>query len=254
MGYGGGIGDGGRIRSTLVKPNALFGLIACVLLLAGCASHVAPVYNRGASSGVYTVQRGDTLYSISFRHGLDFRTVARWNQIGPPYRIYPGQRLRLTAPARSAVRTSAPKPAAPAAKPSRPAAKPVTSTPAIAISWRWPTEGRVTRRFAAQAQGKRGLEIAGRDGQAVVAAAAGRVVYAGNGLRGYGNLVIVKHDSHYLTAYGYNRELLVKEGDTVQAGQRIATMGSGNGRDFSLHFELRRDGVAIDPLPHLPRR
>jgi lipoprotein NlpD len=122
------------------------------------------------------------------------------------------------------------------------------------VAWRWPVEGKVVRGFSAASQGKQGIEIAGAHGQPVRAASGGRVVYSGNGLRGYGNLLIVKHNGRYLTAYGYNSRLLVKEGDTVTAGQEIALMGSGTDRDAGLHFELRRDGRAVDPLTYLPKR
>lgn len=232
-----------------------------LMLLVGCAANMAPVYTPGErrlSADHYVVKKGDTLYSISWRHGLDYRTVARWNRIGPPYTILPGQRLRLTAadaakarqqpkPIRqSSAAKATPKPATPAPRRSASAAA------SSAISWRWPADGRLSRAFAVDAQGKQGIEVQGTLGQPVMAAAAGHVVYAGSGLRGYGNLVIIKHSGRYLTAYGYNREILVREGETVAAGQRIATMGAGPGREAKLHFELRRDGKPVDPVPYLP--
>jgi lipoprotein NlpD len=233
--------------------------------VAGCASNVAPVYTRGhgvpapqaATSDYHVVRPGDTLYSISWRHGVDYRSVARWNRIDPPYVIHPGQRLRLAAPQRGVA--SQPQPAArhetaqptPSQKKPAPAPTVAQSLSAAAISWRRPTDGRLTRRFSADAQGKRGIELSGTLGQPITAAAGGRVVYAGSGLRGYGNLIIVKHNGRYLTAYGYNREILVKEGDMVNAGQQIATMGTGPSQQPSLHFELRRDGKPVDPLTYL---
>jgi lipoprotein NlpD len=122
------------------------------------------------------------------------------------------------------------------------------------LGWRWPVDGKIIRRFSANGSGKQGIELDGRVGESIFAASGGRVVYAGNGLRGYGNLVIVKHDAHYLTAYGYNSALLVKEGERVKAGQKIATMGIGPGSAAALHFELRRDGKPVDPLDYLPKR
>lgn len=238
-------------------------LVGQLVLLAGCAANMAPVYTPGGrqlSADHYVVQRGDTLYSISWRHGLDYRAVARWNRIDPPYTIHPGQRLRLTAASAAKPRphTAAVQQTTPRAARRQPSTAPPTSgrstSQAISspIAWRWPTEGRLARAFALDAQGKQGIEVQGTSGQPIMAAAAGHVVYAGSGLRGYGNLVIIKHNSRYLTAYGYNREILVREGETVSAGQAIATMGAGPGREPALHFELRRDGKPVDPVPYLP--
>lgn len=236
-------------------------LVAQLALLAGCAPNMAPVYTPGEhrqpAAGHYVVQKGDTLYSISWRHGLDYRTVARWNRIDPPYTIHPGQRLRLTATATPSahVNSRPPSRSAASARTQQPPAKsaPVRNDPvASPIAWRWPTNGRVARQFATDAQGKQGVELQGSLGQPITAAAAGQIVYAGSGLRGYGNLVIIKHNGRYLTAYGYNREILVREGDSVQVGQQIATMGAGPGREPALHFELRRDGKPVDPIPYLP--
>ncbi len=122
------------------------------------------------------------------------------------------------------------------------------------FQWVWPAEGPISKRFSASADGKQGINIRGDVGQMVRAAAPGRVVYSGDGLRGYGNLVIVKHDVTYLTAYGYNNELLVEEGDEVRAGEWIATMGLASGVGAALHFELRQDGKPVDPLSSLPER
>ncbi|MGD8430098.1 MAG: peptidoglycan DD-metalloendopeptidase family protein [Ectothiorhodospiraceae bacterium] len=216
---------------------------------------------------VYVVQRGDTLYSIAWRYGLDFRTVARWNGVRSPYTIYPGQKLRLRRPPRSRSTASAAKPAASASSTAQrskshtaarkaPSARKTKSerTASGAPKWQWPATGPITHDFKANGSGKKGITVGGRVGAPIHAAAAGRIVYSGNGLRGYGNLVIVKHDSQYLTAYGYNRELLVKEGDRVRAGQVIARMGLGPERKPGVHFEIRRDGRPVDPLDYLPSR
>ena len=240
----------------------------------------------------YSVRRGDTLYSIAWQYGLDHREIAVWNGIGAPYTIYPEQRLTLRKPtatarqaappaaAKAPVRpqpaapTSRPPPAAPAAKPqpAAPAAKPAPppaapsrspprSDPAApsttrsvgGLAWRWPTRGRLFRTFNANDPARRGVDIVGSEGQPVYAAANGRVVYSGNGLVGYGNLVIIKHNDTYLSAYGHNRELLVVEGDNVAAGQLIAKMGKVDNDRAMLHFEIRRQGQPIDPLRLLPQ-
>jgi lipoprotein NlpD len=231
-------------------------VVLLAALLGACAPNMAPVYTRTGqlATSHYVVRTGDTLYSISWRHGLDYRAVARWNRIGPPYTIHPGQRLRLAAPPQATppAGSAAAKPAVVRPERTRPTPSASQSAAPAALGWRWPVEGRLSRRFAEDAQGKQGIALSGSLGQSVTAAAGGRVVYAGNGLRGYGNLVIVKHNGRYLTAYGYNREILVQEGDVVTAGQRIATMGMGPGQQPALHFELRRDGKPVDPLPYLP--
>ncbi|MFZ5493085.1 MAG: peptidoglycan DD-metalloendopeptidase family protein [Pseudomonadota bacterium] len=199
-------------------------------VLAGCASR--PTSRGGpaavpAAGGEYLVQRGDTLASIARRHGTDYPTLAQLNGLRPPYTIYPGQRLRLPGGG------------------SAPAAPPISG-------WRWPTEGRAVRGFSDAHGGNKGLDIAGRIGQPVRAAAAGTVVYAGNGLRQYGNLLIVKHDADYLSAYGHLQQISVAEGSAVAAGQTIASMGSRGDGSGLLHFEIRLRGTPIDPSRLLP--
>ncbi len=244
----------------------LLGLLLAALLLAGCAGDTyAPVSDRSARAGgearggTYEVVRGDTLYSIAFRFGLDHRDLASWNNITSPFIIYPGQTLRLSRPAGGTV-ARAPSPGRPSPPasggnrnrqqtpaPSR-SSNAATSPPS---SWEWPVRGEVIKRFTRDDDGKQGINIAGREGDSVKAAAAGRVVYSGSGLVGYGNLIIIKHDGDYLTAYGYNSQLLVREGEDVQRGQSIARMGNNGGRPM-LHFELRRDGTPVDPMQYLP--
>ncbi len=230
----------------------------------------------------YIVRKGDTLYSISFRYGMDYRDLARANDIGPPYTIYVGQKLKLrgiTTTQRSRVAASQPKTTVPksvpktqtataspprsASKTSSPAAKPaetssqsIPSTPSGTANpaWRWPTKGPLLSSFSEAAATRKGIKIAGKAGQDVIASAAGRVVYSGNGLPRYGNLLIIKHNDVYLSAYAYNQTLLVKEGDNVQSGQKIATLGrTGTQRD-QLHFEIRRNGKPVDPLRYLPKQ
>jgi lipoprotein NlpD len=212
-------------------------LVACVMLLvAACSS------TPSRPPATYTVKRGDTLYSIAFRHGLDYRDVARWNRIGRDFLIHPGQVLvlvpRAGQPARSTVA------AAPRAVPALPAN--------ATLKWEWPTEATQVE-STTRPNSSRGLTLAGRLGQPVRAAAAGRVVYVGSGLLGYGQLVIVKHDDRFLSAYGHAQSVLVKEGETVAPGQAMATMGEGPGGRPMLYFEVRVDGQPIDPLAVLPR-
>jgi lipoprotein NlpD len=190
------------------------------------------------------VQAGDTLYSIAFKRGLDYREVARWNGIGTDYRIYIGQTLTLKAPA-----GGVPPVPAPTAPP------PVLSEPAPSAPphWSWPTDGPVIGTVT-QPTGGTGLRLGGDGSADVRVAAAGRVVYVGSGLRAYGLLVIVKHDESWLTAYGYNHDVLVHEGDSVREGQTIAHMGEGPGAVPMLYFEIRRQGKPVDPLKYLPKR
>ncbi|MBA1148161.1 peptidoglycan DD-metalloendopeptidase family protein [Ectothiorhodospiraceae bacterium WFHF3C12] len=229
------------------------------LSLTGCAEFPQKAGGSAPPGGYYTVSRGDTLYSIAWRHNLDYRAVARWNDIGAPYTIYPGDRLRLSPPprpagGRSTARTE-PDPEPPRQQdPASVTPRAERNVPDSALSWQWPTAGPIRRAFSNGQSGKRGIELGGDAGQAIHAAAGGRVVYSGNGLRGYGNLVIIKHNTRFLTAYGYNRRLLVKEGEEVQPGQRIALMGMGPDNAPALHFELRRDGKPVDPGRVLPAR
>lgn len=258
--------------TTSMQPllRVLAALSGC-LLLAGCAGIPQGSVNTApARGGMAVVQRGDTLYSIAFRNGLNYHDLAAWNGIGPKYTIYPGQRLRLTPPqgaARAAVPVPEPSPklastvqprvvpgvpqAVPAPVVTTPAPLPVP-TAATGNGWRWPTQGRVVTRF--DPPDDKGINIAGRYGQEVVAAAPGEVVYSGNALKGYGELVIVKHGGDFLSAYGFNSRRVVSEGQQVAAGQLIAQMGEGPGQTPELHFEIRYKGQPVDPLRYLPAR
>ncbi|NCT68576.1 MAG: peptidoglycan DD-metalloendopeptidase family protein [Rhodanobacteraceae bacterium] len=309
-------------RYSLIRAS----LVGATMLLASCASTgPAPVEERdlGAparapaptarsvpAGGSHRVQRGDTLYSIAFRNGLDYRDLASWNGIGPPYTIYVGQELRLgparasaaaSAPARAGAAAGTAKPLAAAGAPKAPVFEPVEATPpapppdasaspstvaaatpaasapapaptvapkpptpppaaspaAVAagdVAWRWPADGVVVTGYVAGDQTRQGIDIAGKAGDPVRAAADGSVVYSGNGLIGYGELIIVKHNASLLSAYGHNRKRLVKEGDRVSAGQVIAEMGASSASRDSLHFEIRRNGKPANPLDYLPRR
>ena len=323
---------------------------AVSLLLVGCGTMRSSVvvepapgggYDRGSTAvmpartpipgGSYQVAKGDTLYSIAFRNGVDFRDLAQWNGIAVPYTIWPGQRLTLSPSGKPAIAhvvgappaspvtpphavatpgvvaapvfetvtpvpaTSAPigtsahpaptssaqslKPGlptppavaattttvvpvagvptpAPAALPPPAPVPPVASGPARAVSgvnWRWPAEGSLASRFQS-GDAIPGIEIAGKQGDPVRAAADGVVVYSGNGLVGYGELVIIKHNDSFLSAYGHNSKRLVKEGQRVSAGQQIAEMGSTGATRNELEFQIRKDGNPVDPLGYLPSR
>ena len=261
----------------------------------------------------YVVKRGDTLHSIGLEFGYDYKEIAQWNNINPPYVIYVGQSLKLKDPkaaestpaeatqngiaiatpikseppatskpigeiplktepkaikepySEQAMAATTPKPAEAAVKAetSRPTVSgkteaPTPSSPAAsaddeALDWAWPAQGKVLSGFNESA-GSKGVDIAGTQGQPVLAAAAGKVVYSGSGLRGYGKLVIVKHNKTYLSAYAHNSQVLVKEGQEVAKGQKIAEMGNTDTDQVKLHFEIRKLGKPIDPARHLPER
>ncbi len=274
------------IRDPLVR--SMVGVLVIAGTLVGCASSPpgggVQVVDRNqrdrVTSGQYIVRRGDTLWSIAFRFGWDWRDLARVNGIQPPHVIYPGQRIRFSG---GATRTAAatpqpvPKPSSSPAlstpvvvanpvprqpaittqpKPavSQPARTPVTPVTRSASGWAWPANGTIIGRFSSNGSLNKGIDIAGDLGQPVLAASDGTVVYAGSGLRGYGELVIIKHSDTYVSAYGHNRRLLVREGQQVKAGQSIAEMGSTGTDRVKLHFEIRRQGKPVDPLQYLPRR
>lgn len=320
----------GTLRSSVVVEPAP-GVVT------GGSARVSPAVARTpVPGGSYLVAKGDTLYSIAFRNGVDFRDLAQWNQIAEPYTIWPGQRLMLSptqvatahgaprpagspAPAvagqgvppqastsvagapvfepvapgaaqagtsvvpapqvpaagqspTSASTTSSPAPVAAASAgvvpvagvptpvpaavppPAAPAALPPAASRAVSgLAWRWPAEGSVGRRFKS-GDPIPGIEIVGKGGEPVRAAADGVVVYSGNGLVGYGELVIIKHSDSLLSAYGHNRKRLVKEGQRVTAGQQIAEMGSTGAARDGLEFQIRKDGNPVDPLGYLPPR
>lgn len=310
----------GTMRSSVVVEPAAG---------SGYDSHVARTMTPARTpipGGSYVVVKSDTLYSIAFRKGVDFRDLAQWNGIAAPYTIWPGQRLTLSPSGRTtaAQATTAPRAPSPAVVPAlphpsttatvfepvtvpattpttstttsttmtappvtasvKPAVPAVTATTAIVpvagvpapapatvppptptpvaagasravsgVSWRWPADGSLLSRFQS-GDAIPGIEIAGKSGDPVRAAADGVVVYSGNGLVGYGELVIIKHNESFLSAYGHNRKRLVKEGQRVSAGQQIAEMGSTGATRNELEFQIRKDGNPVDPLGYLPSR
>ena len=281
-------------------------MISIVLLAACSHQQPAPIEEHSASGikrqlssdGNYYVRTGDTLYSIAFNFDVDPRDVAQWNEIPSPFVIYPGQQIRMTAPASyqrnngsSAVQIStvkspgqtttraagsnsrsstqpstaaiAPKTATPkaggpsttsSASKTAPPKKAVTSNSADPSNWKWPTSGRVLRGYVAGNPARNGLDISGKEGQAITASAVGEVVYSGNGLIGYGELIIIKHSEKMLSAYAHNKVRLVKEGEQVTSGQKIAEMGRNPAGDQLLHFEIRARGKPVNPLTYLPKR
>ena len=221
--------------------RALFVLLVS-LVLASCGGQ--STWEDG--SPAHIVRRGETLFSISWRYGKNPDDVARWNRLGDGSLIYPGQVIRLTPPSGTSSRSTTA---------SRPSAKPLPQIPAQpSPNWVWPTTGRINVEFGAKPGTGTGVLINGKSGQAIVAAASGRVVYSGSGLIGYGQLIILKHNETYLSAYGYTATLLVKEGQEVKKGQKIATMGEGPERKPRLHFEIRRNGQPVNPRPFLPAK
>ncbi len=242
------------VTTRMIKRLACASLLA---VLAACGS--APV-----GPGFYRAERGDTLSKIARSNRQSVQSIVRWNNLTNPDSIEVGQVLRVTPPgngaaagstgggggairssgAGSASASSAPRPA--------PADNAPTSAPASTISLVWPADGTVIRRF--DGGNSKGIDISAAAGTPVIAAAPGTVVYAGNGLRGYGNLLIIKHNAEYLTAYAHNRVLLVKEGQSVTRGEKIAEMGDTDTDRVMLHFELRYQGRSIDPSRALPPR
>lgn len=200
--------------------------------------------SKEKSPSVYKVKKGDTLYSISWRYGLTYKQLAKMNNIKSPYNIYVGQKLRFKPTTKTRKN-----PTKKVAK--KPAVKPSANQN---LAWRWPTKGKVISTYSKKAAGRKGINIAGKSGQQVISAAAGKVVYSGNGLPRYGNLLIIKHNDVYLSAYAHNKILLVKEGQYVKSGQRIALLGRTGTQREQLHFEIRRNGKPIDPLRFLPKR
>lgn len=274
-----------------------FNILIVLVGLSGCAQHSgpAPVYDRQQPPSqkltTHWVSRGETLFSIAWRYGKDFKTLAALNGISAPYTIFPGQRLQLEGrlPALASSRSSTKRqPLSPKSKPQQPSkvttlsttvkvtpATPTvvtadktrskketrksTSPPANSVSfsrfqWQWPALGKVTQYFKPGSSTQKGIDIDGRLGQSVVAAGPGAVVYAGSGLRGYGNLVIIKHNDTYLSAYAHNSTILVREGEMIKAGQKIAEIGSSGTNKNKLHFEIRKEGKPVNPLAYLPKK
>jgi lipoprotein NlpD len=254
--------------------------------LAGCASdNYAPVRSISSSSSLayYVVKKGDTLYSIAFRYGYDFRELATINKLTKEYNIYPGQKIFFTKPIdtknnQSAiaknenhqVKTKSTKIHKKQQKKSSEVLVPKARQKIInrkkvnnsqskrkktaRIDWLWPIKGKVIDKFSIRHNGNKGIDIASKKGQTVIAVEAGKVVYSGSGLRGYGNLIIIKHSEDFLSAYAHNEAIFVKENQEVARGQKIALVGNSGTDLVKLHFEIRFKGKPVNPLKYLPKQ
>lgn len=189
-----------------------------------------------------TVKKGDSLYALAKQYNVSSRQLASINGLKSPYVIHPGQTLKLTA-------TKSYRAPAPASSKTTTASLPADNS---TISWQWPVQGKLITTFKSNKTGRKGIDIAGNEGKDIRAAASGKVVYSGNGLISYGNLVIIKHNRTYLSAYAHNRKLLVKEGETIKKGQKIAELGKTGADSPRLHFEIRKNGKPVNPLKFLP--
>lgn len=237
-------------------------LLATVLLHVACSTVPAPVDARrpppSTKIKTHTVGKGETLFSIAWAYGFDYKALARANGIDQSYVIHPGQVLKLTdvAPSAAAVPVKANSqtrstPVVTNTLPAKPLNKTVIDTK---LAWRWPAPGGVMQAFSESGTVNKGIDIAGNLGDPVFAAASGKVVYAGSGLLGYGQLVIIKHNDQFLSAYAHNRVLAVREGDEIKTGQKVAEIGASGADKVKLHFEIRREGKPVDPELYLPPR
>ncbi len=246
----------------------VFNILSILVILSACSSSTnrAPVYDRGSvkppKSGYHIVASGETLYSIAWRYGIDYKKLAAANGVGRSYTIFPGQKIYLNKtvtkqqPRRVASSSSSTKAKTSRSKSTTRSQKKTVVTPVsnTSLKWRWPAPGRIIARFSSQKSLNKGIDIHGGLGEPVTAAAPGVVVYAGSGIRGYGNLLIIKHSERFLSAYAHNSRLLVKEDGVVKEGQKIAEIGKSGTDRSKLHFEIRRDGKPVDPLRYLPKR
>lgn len=244
-------------------------LICLITILGGCAAPTAaPVVSVAPTQevvrGTHTVRDNESLYLIAWRYGRDYRDIAIANGIHEPYKIFPGQRLTLRKPTQAQLNAfekpkakQVKKVAKQSAKPkAKEKAKPTKKTWSMldtSRDWMWPAQGNIISRFTQKPKINKGIDIANKKGTPIKATQPGKVVYSGQGLRGYGKLLIIKHDDDYLSAYAHNDELLVKEGQNVKQGQTIATMGRSDSNQVKLHFEIRKKGQPVDPLGYLSK-
>jgi lipoprotein NlpD len=277
------------MQDNLFNANNLLTLII-ILALVGCSSRSKPApvvdvqgslplsqrLKNSVSGTEYIVKKGETLYSIAWRADVDIRTLVKINNIKAPYNIYPQQKLILTKDkfntdlgsqkSKGSNRSKQKLIKKPIAqkkkqeygkniadqKSSVKVQRPAKFSQKIR-KWWWPAKGKVIHNFSTAKQGNKGIDIAGRRGDSVKATAAGKVVYAGDALQGYGKLVIVKHNEDYLSAYAHNDHILVKEQQVVKAGQVIAKMGDTDAERVMLHFEIRFRGKSVNPMKYLPK-
>jgi lipoprotein NlpD len=267
-----------------IKTNSdyfLFNVTLCICLLvalSACTSseiYLNKKFNPPVYFGQHVVQPGDTLYRIAWRYGRELPELAEANNIKPPYVIVPGQKINLEKRAGQASKVQNTTTAAPTTDRNVTKRKETVSTGKSvtenkkhnnfkSINWAWPHLGPIIASYnspssenlngLAKGLPNKGIDISGRVGDPIYAAADGEVVYAGSGLLGYGNLVIINHSEQYLSAYAHNRKILVEEGQIIKTGQIIAEMGSSESQKTKLHFEIRRNGQPVDPLHYLPKR
>ncbi|NEN76274.1 peptidoglycan DD-metalloendopeptidase family protein [Pelistega sp. NLN82] len=245
----------------MMKKSYIVGLSLVAAVLAGCAgSNKAPISTIGGSSGAYSgsgvhiVQKGDTLYSISRRYNVPVNRILSLNSIADPSQIEVGQRIRLSDGASNASRTAAASSAnrttnnVTASKANNTSV--ARASDASLIAWEWPHRGNIITGYSSST---RGIDIAGKIGDPVKAAAAGTVSYVGNGLRGLGNLVLITHSNGFISAYAHNSKLLVRQNQQVSKGQTIAELGQSDTTSPRLHFEIRRNGTPVNPQSYLPK-
>ncbi len=256
-------------KSFFFKLNVCSKIIMALCLnvaVVGCSHDPAKVQIKELRSrpkvtkGFHIVNKGESLYSIAWQYNRDFNEIARVNGISDPYIIYPGQRIDLglkrrvgRSPVVASKSSSKAEKIDSVKKSTAKSAKNITKKTKVS-GWLWPVPGSVIETFSISGRINKGIDIRGKLGDSVKAAAAGEVVYAGSELNGYGKLVILKHNSSYLSAYAHNRELFVREGNSVKAGQKIAEIGSTGTTEPKLHFEIRRNGKPVDPMGYLPKR
>ncbi|MBL10189.1 MAG: peptidase M23 [Acidiferrobacteraceae bacterium] len=231
---------------------------------------VSDLTSPNQQSSARIVREGDTLYMIAWEVGIDYRLIAKWNGLSSPYFIEEGKRIRLTQPRKMITNQSYSGSGSINDKLNESSDLPEENVISVkkrksdgfipsknknetGFDWLWPSEGEVINQFS-DIKGQNGIDIAFDEGSAVLAAASGKVVYAGAGLRGYGNLLIIQHDEIYLSAYAHNRRLFVEEGTFVERGKLIAEMGDTDAESARLHFEIRRNGEPVNPLNYLPPR
>lgn len=221
-----------------------------VLLLAGCSNKSNRDYTKlpkgSYNDKSYTVKSGDTLYFIAWISDSEVSDLARINKLRPPYRLEVGQKLQLSSSAASGRLTSTKR------KSSNTVLAKSAPPPGASRCWRWPTNGQIISRYSTADGGNKGIDITAKRGQPIYVSAKGRVVYVGNQLRGYGNLIMIKHGEDFITAYAHNDTMLVNNAQDVKAGQKIATMGSTGTDTVMLHFQIRYRATALDPLRYLP--
>jgi len=270
---------------TLIKISLIVGFLTSCASPTGPApvssiANVSKKYDRPIINGNrYIVRRGDTLFSIAFAAGLSHKLLAVNNNIKKPYTIYPGMSLTLSknTPSIKVVKKSAVSKkwqkkldsqkkdtySKPVIKPKRSTKKVVKKSNRVSLNggkakkiakWIWPAKGRVVSVYSATSQGNKGIDIAGLKGSNIVASAAGKVVYAGSALKGYGNLIIIKHNDDFLSAYAHNKTLFVKDKQQIRQGQLIAKMGKTESKTVQLHFEIRFRGKSVNPANYLPKR